>query len=41
MIVCLEGIDGSGKSTAAQHLGTEINGLNFRFNGHGIHRENT
>lgn len=41
MIVCLEGIDGSGKSTAAQHLATEINGLNFRFNGHGIRRENT
>lgn len=41
MIVCFEGIDGSGKSTAAQHLATEINGLNIRFNGHGIHRENT
>lgn len=41
MIVCLEGIDGSGKSTAAQYLATEINGLNIRFNGHGIRRENT
>lgn len=41
MIVCLEGIDGSGKSTAAQQLATEINGLNIRFNGHGIRRENT
>lgn len=40
MIVCLEGIDGSGKSTAAQHLASEINGLNIRFNGHGIRREN-
>lgn len=41
MIVCLEGIDGSGKSTAAQNLATEINGLNISFNGHGIRRENT
>ena len=41
MIVCLEGIDGSGKSTAAQQLATEINGLNISFNGHGIRRENT
>lgn len=41
MIVCLEGIDGSGKSTAAQNLAAEINGLNIRFNGHGIRRENT
>ena len=41
MIVCLEGIDGSGKSTAAQYLATEINGLNISFNGHGIRRENT
>lgn len=41
MIVCLEGIDGSGKSTAARQLATEINGLNIRFNGHGIRRENT
>lgn len=40
MIVCLEGIDGSGKSTAAQNLASEINGLNIRFNGHGIRREN-
>lgn len=40
MIVCLEGIDGSGKSTAAQYLANEINGLNIRFNSHGIHREN-
>ena len=41
MIVCFEGIDGCGKSTAASYLATEINSLNYKHNGRGIYREKT
>lgn len=41
MIVCFEGIDGCGKSTATSYLATEINSLNYKHNGRGIYLEKT